>query len=240
MSFEPHAQVKHHQDWAINAHAVGKCYSMFDRPVERLRQLLLGRWSGRHQRREFWAMRDVSFCVAPGEVVGVVGRNGAGKSTLLQMICGTLRPSTGSLVVRGRVAALLELGAGFNPDFTGIENVHMNAAILGLSKAELSARIDGILAFADIGEFINQPVKTYSSGMYVRLAFAVIAHVDADMLVIDRDETLVPIRLLYTDARPDIIVDADALIQFDPSRIEIVGVRPGTLGAKQGLSAWAC
>jgi len=185
MSFEPHAQVKHHQDWAINAHAVGKCYSMFDRPVERLRQLLLGRWSGRHQRREFWAMRDVSFCVAPGEVVGVVGRNGAGKSTLLQMICGTLRPSTGSLVVRGRVAALLELGAGFNPDFTGIENVHMNAAILGLSKAELSERIDGILAFADIGEFINQPVKTYSSGMFMRLAFAVATSVDPEVLVID-------------------------------------------------------
>jgi lipopolysaccharide transport system ATP-binding protein len=118
-------------------------------------------------------------------VVGIVGRNGAGKSTLLQMVCGTLQPSTGALQVQGRVAALLELGAGFNPDFTGIENIYMNAAILGLSRAQVDERLESILTFADIGDFIRQPVKTYSSGMYVRLAFAVATSVEPDILVID-------------------------------------------------------
>ena len=135
--------------------------------------------------REFWALKDISFEIKKGETVGIIGRNGSGKSTLLQMICGTLNPTSGGMTTHGRIAALLELGSGFNPEFTGRENVYMNAAVLGLSKEEVDERIKDIEAFAEIGEFINQPVKTYSSGMMVRLAFAVIAHVNADILVID-------------------------------------------------------
>ena len=145
--------------------------------------------------RDFWALRDVSFEVKKGETVGIIGRNGSGKSTLLQMICGTLTPTCGSIQTTGRVAALLELGAGFNPEFTGRENVYMNASVLGLTKEEIDARFDDIATFADIGDFIEQPVKTYSSGMMVRLAFAVIAHVDADILVID--EALVSRRCFF-------------------------------------------
>ena len=172
---------------AIEARGLGKCYSLYERPGDRLKQLLWGRW--RHHSkpyfRDFWAMKDVNFAISPGEVVGIVGRNGAGKSTLLQMVCGTLQPSVGELEVTGRVAALLELGAGFNPDFTGLENIYMNAAILGLSQGQVDQRLEGILAFAEIGDFIRQPVKTYSSGMYMRLAFAVATSVEPDILVID-------------------------------------------------------
>lgn len=172
-------------EWAIDARDLGKCYSLFEHPADRMKQLLWGRWLKTAYHRDFWALKDVSLRIAPGEVVGVVGRNGAGKSTLLQMVCGTLEPSAGSLSVRGRVAALLELGAGFNPDFTGLENVFMNGAILGLKKAQVQEKLDGILAFADIGEFIHQPVKTYSSGMFMRLAFSVATSVDPEVLVID-------------------------------------------------------
>jgi lipopolysaccharide transport system ATP-binding protein len=168
---------------AIEATNLGKCYSMFEQPSDRLKQLLWGRW--RNYSHDFWALQGVSFEIPHGEVVGLVGRNGAGKSTLLQMVCGTLTPTVGSLKVNGRVAALLELGAGFSPDFSGLENVYMNAAILGLSRAEVDVRLDDILAFADIGAFIHQPVKTYSSGMFMRLAFAVATSVDPDILVID-------------------------------------------------------
>ncbi len=143
------------------------------------------RSGGRSYCREFWALRDVEFTVERGETVGIIGRNGSGKSTLLQLICGTLAPTAGEVKVKGRVAALLELGAGFNPEFSGRENVYMCASILGLERAEIDRRFPDIAAFAEIGEFIERPVKTYSSGMYVRLAFAVIAHVDADILVID-------------------------------------------------------
>lgn len=134
---------------------------------------------------EFWALRDVSFDVMRGETIGIIGRNGSGKSTLLQVVCGTLSPTSGNVEVRGRVAALLELGSGFNPEFTGRENVYLNGAVLGLARQEVEARFPEIEAFADIGGFMDQPVKTYSSGMAVRLAFAVIAHVDAEILVID-------------------------------------------------------
>ncbi|MFO7662380.1 MAG: ABC transporter ATP-binding protein [Chloroflexota bacterium] len=162
---------------------VGKCYQIYERPQDRLKQML---WRGRRRYyREFWALRDVSFAVRRGETVGVIGRNGSGKSTLLKMLCNTLAPTTGTLAVQGRVAALLELGTGFNPEFTGRENVYLNAAILGLDDAEIEYSLPEILQFADIGEFIDQPVKTYSSGMAVRLAFAVAAHVRADILVID-------------------------------------------------------
>ena len=169
--------------YAIEAQQLGKCYTLFERPADRLKQLLWGRW--RTYGREFWALRDVNLTVRPGEVVGLVGRNGAGKSTLLQLVCGTLAASSGELTVKGRVAALLELGGGFSPDFTGLENIYMNAAILGLKRAEVEARLPGILAFADIGDFIRQPVKTYSSGMFMRLAFAVATSVEPDILVID-------------------------------------------------------
>jgi len=168
---------------AIKLQGISKCFHIYDKPHHRLMQGLLG---GRRQYfKEFWALKDISFEIKKGETVGVIGRNGSGKSTLLQIICGTLTPTTGNMEVNGRVAALLELGAGFNPEFTGRENVYMNASIFGLSRKEIDARFDKIAAFADIGEFIEQTVKTYSSGMYVRLAFAVIAHVDADILVID-------------------------------------------------------
>ncbi|EYC50345.1 ABC transporter ATP-binding protein [Hylemonella gracilis str. Niagara R] len=176
---------------AIRVQGLSKCYQIYDRPQDRLKQFILPRVrpllgkSPRNYFREFWALRDVSFEVKKGEVVGIIGRNGSGKSTLLQMICGTLNPTSGSIQTQGRIAALLELGSGFNPEFTGRENVYMNAAVLGLSKEETDARFDEIAAFADIGDFIEQPVKTYSSGMIVRLAFGVIAHVDADVLVVD-------------------------------------------------------
>jgi lipopolysaccharide transport system ATP-binding protein len=167
----------------ICVQGLSKCYQVYAHPQDRLKQTL---WRGRRIfYREFWALRDVSFTVHRGETVGIIGRNGSGKSTLLQMICSTLTPTTGDIAVFGRVAALLELGAGFNPEFSGLENVRMNATLLGLKPAEIDARLPDILAFADIGEFIDQPVKTYSSGMFVRLAFAVIAHVDADILIID-------------------------------------------------------
>lgn len=168
---------------AIKAQGLSKHYHIYDRPHHRLLQMLFrGR---RHFHKTFQALEAVSFEIRRGETVGIIGRNGAGKSTLLQLLCGTLTPSGGEVIVKGRVAALLELGAGFNPEFTGRDNVYLNASILGLSRGEIDARFDDIAAFADIGEFIDQPVKTYSSGMYVRLAFAVIAHVDADVLIID-------------------------------------------------------
>lgn len=176
---------------AIRVKALGKCYQIYNEPRDRLKQFVLPRLQrllGRVPRqyfREFWALREVSFEVRKGETVGIVGRNGSGKSTLLQLVCGTLGPTQGEVEIHGRVAALLELGSGFNPEFSGRENVFMNGQLLGLSHAQVSERFAAIEAFADIGEFIEQPVKTYSSGMHVRLAFAVIAHVDADILVID-------------------------------------------------------
>jgi lipopolysaccharide transport system ATP-binding protein len=167
----------------INAIDLGKCYRIYKTPKERLKQAF---WRGHRQYyREFWALRNVSFEVKPGESLGIIGRNGSGKSTLLQLICGTLTPTEGNLMTQGRIAALLELGSGFNPEFTGLENIYLNASLMGLSKEETDAKLEEILAFADIGDFVAQPVKTYSSGMTVRLAFAVIAHVNADILVVD-------------------------------------------------------
>jgi lipopolysaccharide transport system ATP-binding protein len=170
---------------------LSKCYQIYDTPRDRLKQFvaprlqrLLGRAPKRYF-REFWALRDISFEVKKGETLGIVGRNGSGKSTLLQIICGTLAPTGGSIRTVGRIAALLELGSGFNPEFSGRENVYMNGAVLGLSKAEVDDKFDDIAAFADIGRFIEQPVKTYSSGMAVRLAFAVQAQVDPNILIVD-------------------------------------------------------
>ena len=173
MSFSP----------AIHAQQLGKTFQLYDRPIDRLKQMV-ARGDKRYY-REFAALHDVSFELQKGEVLGLVGRNGAGKSTLLQLICGTLTPSSGQIAVHGRIAALLELGAGFNPDFTGRENIYLNASILGLSKAEIDERYDAIVDFSGISDFIHQPVKTYSSGMYVRLAFSIATSVDPDILVID-------------------------------------------------------
>lgn len=168
---------------AISVENLSKCYEVYDKPHKRLLQMLFR--GKRKYFSEFWALRSASFEVNAGETVGIIGSNGSGKSTLLQMLCGTLNPSSGEIKVRGRVAALLELGAGFNPEFTGKENVYLNAAILGLSLEEIDAAYSDIEAFAEIGEFINQPVKTYSSGMYVRLAFSVAVHTKPSILVVD-------------------------------------------------------
>jgi lipopolysaccharide transport system ATP-binding protein len=170
-------------DVAIRASSLGKAYEIYARPIDRLRQALGGR--RRKHFNEFWALRDVNFEVRRGECLGVIGRNGSGKSTLLQIACGIVRPSAGSLEVNGRVAAMLELGAGFDPELSGRENVYVAATVLGLGTPEIRSRFDAIADFAGIGAFIDQPVKHYSSGMYARLAFAVCAHVDADILIVD-------------------------------------------------------
>lgn len=168
---------------AISARNLGKAYRFYKKPIDRLKQMA---WRGKRiYYEEFWALRNVDLDVYRGETVGIVGRNGAGKSTLLQLLCGTVTPSEGEYRVHGRVAALLELGAGFNPEFTGRDNVFVSGAVMGLSEAEIRARFDDIAAFADIGEFMDHPVKTYSSGMYARLAFSVAIHVDPEILIVD-------------------------------------------------------
>jgi lipopolysaccharide transport system ATP-binding protein len=179
------------QELAIRVDAICKCYQIYGKPQDRLKQSVLSRLQrlvgrvGKRYFREFWALRNVSLEVRKGETLGIIGRNGSGKSTLLQIICGTLSPTSGNVQINGRVAALLELGSGFNPEFTGRENIFLNAMVLGLTRDQIDQRFEDIVAFADIGDFIEQPVKTYSSGMALRLAFAVIAHVDADILIID-------------------------------------------------------
>ena len=170
-------------DLALEVEQLSKLYPIYDHPRDRLLQAF---WGQRKQLfRPFWALQGVSFQLARGQTLGVVGRNGSGKSTLLQLICGTLTPTRGSVLVNGRIAALLELGSGFNPEFSGLENIYLNGTLLGLTQEEIEACLDAILSFADIGDFIDQPVKTYSSGMAVRLAFAVQAHVQPDLLVVD-------------------------------------------------------
>jgi lipopolysaccharide transport system ATP-binding protein len=178
-------------DIAIRVTNLSKCYQIYDTPRDRLKQFIMptikqaiGMESNNYY-REFWALKDVSFEVKRGETLGIIGRNGAGKSTLLQIICGTLTPTAGTVETFGRVAALLELGAGFNSEFTGRENVYLAASIYGLSREEVDDRFDQIAAFADIGDFIDQPVKIYSSGMYVRLAFAVVSKIEPAILIID-------------------------------------------------------
>jgi lipopolysaccharide transport system ATP-binding protein len=162
--------------------SVSKLYRLYRRPSDRLRELLPG--SGpRHT--DFWALREISFQLEKGEMLGIVGPNGSGKSTLLEIVSGILQPTSGRIVARGRVAALLELGAGFNPDFTGRENVYLNGEIMGLNRGEIQKALPSIEAFAEIGEFIARPVKEYSSGMYVRLAFATAIHVQPEILIVD-------------------------------------------------------
>ncbi|MBE9079938.1 ABC transporter ATP-binding protein [Romeria aff. gracilis LEGE 07310] len=167
---------------AISLRQISKCYRRYTHPVDRLRELLLPE---RVQAKEFWALRDINLEVFQGETLGIVGQNGSGKSTLLQIVAGTLTPSAGEVHVNGRVSALLELGSGFNPEFTGRQNVFFNGRILGLSQKEIEAKFDTIAAFAEIGDFIEQPVKTYSSGMIMRLAFAVVANTEPSILIVD-------------------------------------------------------
>lgn len=168
---------------AIRVENLSKCYQIYEKPRDRLMQMLA---RGRKQYfREFWALNDVSFTVNKGETVGIIGRNGAGKSTLLQMICGTLNQTQGTIFTSGRIAALLELGSGFNVEFTGRENVYMNGILLGLTREQIDARFDDIASFADIGQFLDQPVKIYSSGMFARLAFSVAVHVEPSLLIVD-------------------------------------------------------
>lgn len=168
---------------AVSVQNVSKVYPLYRRPADRLKEMLT-RWR-RSYHIDFWALRDISFDVPKGQTLGIIGQNGAGKSTLLQIIAGVLQPTTGTVTVNGRVTALLELGTGFNPEFTGRENVYMSGAILGISEQEMREKFDDIAAFAQIGQFIDQPVKTYSSGMYIRLAFAIAASLDPDLLIVD-------------------------------------------------------
>lgn len=167
---------------AISLKNVSKCFKRYTRPADRLKEILV---PGKSRVDEFWALKDINLEVPKGETLGVVGRNGSGKSTLLQILAGTLTPTTGEVKVKGRVSALLELGSGFNPEFTGEQNVFFNGRLLGLTQREIEEKFDDIAAFADIGDFIEQPVKTYSSGMFVRLAFAVAVNVDPEILIVD-------------------------------------------------------
>ncbi|MCX5909105.1 MAG: ABC transporter ATP-binding protein [Deltaproteobacteria bacterium] len=169
---------------AISVRRLGKRYTLYQKPQDRLKQSLF-RHFGKRYGREFWALRNVSFDVRQGETLGVIGRNGSGKSTLLQILAGTTTATEGELKVQGRVSALLELGSGFNPEYTGRENIFMNGAIMGIPRERMARQIDQIISFADIGEFIDQPVKLYSSGMFVRLAFAVTTSLEANILLID-------------------------------------------------------
>lgn len=168
---------------ALSVEGLSKCYHIYDNPRDRLLQMLA--YGKKQFYREFWALRDISFTVTKGETIGIIGRNGSGKSTLLQIVCGTVSPTYGVVNTNGRIAAILELGAGFNTEFTGRENVLLNAAILGFSKETMEARMAEVLAFSELGDFLDQPVKTYSSGMYARLAISIAIHLDPEILVVD-------------------------------------------------------
>lgn len=167
----------------IEINNIRKLYKLYDKPSLRVKEAL--NFSGKKFHKEFNALRDISFTVEKGEMLGIIGKNGAGKSTLLKIITGVLTPTSGNIKIEGKISALLELGAGFNPEYTGVENVYLNGSMIGFSKEEMDAKIDDILEFADIGEFVYQPVKTYSSGMFARLAFAVAINVEPDILIVD-------------------------------------------------------
>jgi lipopolysaccharide transport system ATP-binding protein len=235
-------------DIAIKVESLSKCYQIYNKPSDRLKQFILPKL----QRildtqpvqyyKEFWALKDVSFEVKRGETVGIIGRNGSGKSTLLQMICGTLNQTSGSIKTNGRIGALLELGSGFNPEFTGRENVYLNATVLGLSKEEIDSKFSEIVDFADIGIFIDQPVKTYSSGMMVRLAFAVQAQVNPKILIVDEALSVGDVKfqarcferlkqlkeagtsiLLVTHSTEQIVMHCSSALLLDSGRIIEIG-----------------
>lgn len=225
------------EDIVISARDLGKVYRLFHHPGDRVKQFLSLGFRRYHQ--EFTALRNVSFHVRKGEVIGIIGRNGSGKSTLLQLICGILRPSSGTVEVRGRIAALLELGAGFNPEFTGRENVYFHCTLMGYPRTRMDALFEEIATFADIGEFIDQPVRIYSSGMFVRLAFAAAVMAEPDILVIDealavgdavfQARCLERIRLLKEQGTTILLVShsmsqilsaADAVLVMDGGRVK--------------------
>ena len=168
---------------AITVKDVTKVYRLYDKPIDRLKESLSLTHKSYH--KDFYALNGLSFNVEKGQTVGIIGTNGSGKSTILKIITGVLTPTSGEVKVDGRISALLELGAGFNMEYSGLENVYLNGTMIGFSKEEIDARLDDILEFADIGDFIHQPVKTYSSGMFVRLAFAVAINIDPEILVVD-------------------------------------------------------
>ena len=170
------------EDIAISVENVSKIYKLYNKPSDRLKEVL---GSKRITVREHFALSDVSFQVGRGETVGIIGTNGSGKSTILKIITGVLNPTGGNVAIEGRISALLELGAGFNMEYTGVENVYLNGTMMGFSNEEIDAKLDDILSFADIGDFVNQPVKTYSSGMFVRLAFAVAINIEPEILIVD-------------------------------------------------------
>ncbi|MFS2156626.1 ABC transporter ATP-binding protein [Pseudomonas sp. Pseusp122] len=236
------------EDIAISVRDISKCFYTYEKPFDRLKHSLIPRLQrrlGMQQTaygREFWALRNIDFEVMRGETVGIVGRNGSGKSTLLQIICGTLMPTAGAVQTYGRVAALLELGSGFNPEFTGRENVYLNASVLGLSREEVDERFDAIAGFADIGDFIEQPVKAYSSGMVVRLAFAVQAQIDPQILIVDEALSVGDARfqakcferlrqlkengtsiLLVTHASEQVVTHCNRAILLEQSRVAMIG-----------------
>lgn len=233
---------------AIRVRGISKCFTTYDKPQDRLKQAFVPRLqralgqTPKQYGREFWALRDIDFEIRRGETVGIVGRNGSGKSTLLQIICGTLMPTEGEVETHGRIAALLELGSGFNPEFSGRENVYLNASVLGLSRQEVDERFESIVAFADIGDFIDQPVKNYSSGMGLRLAFAVQAQVDPDILIVDEALAVGDARfqakcferlrqlkengtsiLLVTHSSEQIVTHCSRAILLDSNHIHLIG-----------------
>ena len=182
---QPNAANKESGPPVIEVKGISKCYETYRKPIHRLWQSLSSEESGKKYYNEFWALRDVDLTVHKGETVGIVGKNGSGKSTLLQVIAGILKPTEGSCHTVGRISALLELGAGFNPEFTGMENARLNASIMGLSRDEFHQKLPDIVEFCGLGDFLQRPVKTYSSGMYVRLAFAVAINMNPDILIVD-------------------------------------------------------
>lgn len=229
------------QGQALVVDGLSKCFQIYKHPRDRLLQGLLG--NRKKLYREFWAVREVSFALAKGETLGIVGRNGSGKSTLLQLICGTLQATRGHVNCDGRIGALLELGSGFNPEFSGLDNIFLTAALLGMSTKEVDSKLDAILEFADIGEFLGQPVKTYSSGMAIRLAFAIQAFSEPDLLVIDEalavgDELFQKkchnhiqslkengtSMLLVTHSCPDIILHCDRALWLHQGCVQAIGL----------------
>ncbi len=244
-------------DCALRASGLGKCFRLWDDPKDRLKHPIRGmlaRWgvlSPKTYYHEFWALQDVDFELPRGASLGILGRNGSGKSTLLQILCGILEPTAGTYMTNGRISALLELGMGFNPEFTGRENVFMNTGILGLTRKETEERLDDILAFADIGDFVDQPVKTYSSGMYVRLAFAVAINVDPEILIVDEALAVGDVLfqskcyrkfrsireagktvVLVTHSTDLVLKHCDHAMVFEGGRIAYLG------GAKEGVDAY--
>lgn len=172
-------------DIVIKADKLSKVYRLYNKPIDRLKEAFVSFGAKNKYHKDFSALEEISFEITKGETVGIIGKNGSGKSTLLKILTGVLTPSSGNLSVVGRISALLELGTGFNPEYTGIENIYMNGTIMGYSKEEMDEKLESIISFSDIGDFINQPVKTYSSGMFVRLAFAVAINIDPEVLIID-------------------------------------------------------